>query len=83
MTINRERSIYIRDNLKNRIEEQLRAFEFGMPESYVIAWKSYLAGAFEWGELDFPEYQELDRMLPALNIPNPVGDLFIFDERIN
>ena len=79
MAINRERSTYIRDNLKHRIEEQLRAFELGMPEAHILAWKGYLAGAFEWGELDFPEYQELDHMLPALTTPNPVGDLFIFD----
>ncbi len=57
MVINRERSIYIRDNLKHRIEEQLHAFGSGIPESYILAWKGYLAGAFEWGDLDFPEYR--------------------------
>ena len=73
------RSAYIKNNLKQRIEEQLTAFAMAMPESYIIAWKGYLAGAFEWGELDFPDYQELDCLLPKLIGNKPVGDLFIFD----
>lgn len=58
---------------------EIKTFDSGMPESYILAYKGYLAGAFEWGDLDFPEYQELDRLLPTLNMPNPTGDLFLFD----
>ncbi len=65
--------------IKQRMEEQLTAFAMAMPASYIIAWKGYLAGSFEWGELDFPDYQELDRLLPKLIGNKPVGDMFIFD----
>lgn len=80
MDADRERSAQIRDNLKQRIEEQLAAFPNGMPAAYITAWKGYLAGVFEWGELSFTDYQALDNLLPATVDATPVGDLFIFGE---
>jgi len=77
---NRERSAKIRDNLKRCIEEQLAAFPHGMPAAYITTWKGYLAGVFEWGELNFIDYHALDNLLPATVDATSVGDLFIFGE---
>jgi hypothetical protein len=67
-------------NLEYRIKEQLESFGNNLPERYAIAWRGYLGGLFEWGMMEYPEYRMLLDLLPKINEPNPVSDIFIFDQ---
>ncbi len=80
--ISKEDVVYIRTNLKQRISEQIDYFVPVMPERHVIAWRAYLAALFEWGVIEFGEYDELLNLLPTVIEPNPVSDIFIFEPAI-
>lgn len=79
MEADRERSAQIRDNLKQRIEEQITYFGGEMPERHTIAWRGYLAALFEAGILDYRHYTELTHLMPKIKDPNPIPDLFDFE----
>ncbi len=74
-----ENSERIRKGLHHRIQQQIEYFNGVLPERHAIAWGGFLAGLFEEGILDVKHYTELDRMLPQVDAPDPVRDIFIFE----
>lgn len=74
---------YIRTNLAQRITEQIDYFAPAMPERHVIAWRAYLAALFEWGVIEFVEYDSLLNLLPTVCDPNPISDIFIFEPALS
>ncbi|MEH1871082.1 hypothetical protein [Nostoc sp.] len=63
--------------LQARLEKYIDAFSGNMPESYAIAWNSYLGGLFEWGVIKSSLYRQLLSLLPELSNPDPVLLIFI------
>lgn len=64
------------DELKYRIQSDIDAFEGKLPERYALAWHGYLAGLLEWGVIDIPSYDELFKLLPSIQEPNPIATIF-------
>lgn len=67
----------IEAQIENRIEVDLRAFGYAMPERNAIAWHAYLAGLAEWSVIDFQTYQRLVKLLPKLEQPDPVDSIIL------
>lgn len=82
VNISKDDVAYIRANLKQRITEQLDYFAPTMPERHAIAWRAYLAALFEWAVIEFAEYDELLKLLPFVDDPNPISDIFIFESAV-
>ena len=73
------RSERIRKDVQYRIEEQIAYFGGKLPDRHTLAWAGYLAALLEEGLLDFVHYKELRHLLPPIEDPNPVSDIFIFE----
>jgi hypothetical protein len=56
----------IHKELKMRIEADLSHFHHNLPERTVVAWHAYLAGLIEWDVIPIQTYDELIKLLPAL-----------------
>lgn len=72
----------LKKKLLHRLQQHIAYFNGELPERYVIAWTSFLAGYFEAGVLDFRHYSELLELLPKITLPDPIADIFIFEPAI-
>lgn len=63
--------------LQRRIQKHIDAFSGNMPESYAIAWNSYLGGLSEWQVVNFNLCKELIELMPPILNPDPVLLIFI------
>lgn len=61
----------IEAELKTRIRKDIAFYSGNLPERFSIAWRAYLAGILEWGILEVYSYDELLKLLPAVE-DNPV-----------
>lgn len=59
-----------------RIKADIKHFQGALPERYALAWQGYVAGAFECGGLDVPLYSHLVDLLPKIENPNPILEIF-------
>lgn len=66
----------IKQLIKYRIEADIKHFNGKLPERYVLAWQGYIAGAFEWGNLEPSDYSYLVDLLPKVEEPNPILEIF-------
>ena len=64
------------ETIKARINADIKHFKGNLPERYVLAWQGYVAGAYEWGGLDPSDYSNLVDLLPVVNNPNPILEIF-------
>ena len=62
--------------IEARIKADINHFEGKLPERYVLAWQGYVAGVFEFGNLTPSEYSYLVDLLPKVQNPNPILDIF-------
>lgn len=62
--------------ITSRIRADLKYFQSSLPERYALAWHGYIAGAFECGGLDIASYNKLVNLLPKINNPNPILEIF-------
>lgn len=59
-----------------RIRADIKHFNGALPERFTLAWQGYVAGAFEWGNLQPPDYKYLVSLLPKVESPNPILEIF-------
>lgn len=62
--------------IESRIKADIKHFQGVLPERYALAWHGYIAGAFECGGLNIPSYSSLTNLLPKINDPNPILEIF-------
>jgi hypothetical protein len=65
-----------RQMIEARIRNDIKHFNGKLPERYVLAWQGYVAGAFEWGTLEPYDYSYLVDLLPKVEEPNPILEIF-------
>ncbi|MFZ2488087.1 MAG: hypothetical protein WAZ19_08175 [Anaerolineae bacterium] len=56
----------IRENLRYRLQSDLRYYQQHMPKEQAVAWSAYLAALLEWRVLDLPSHDVLAAMLPDI-----------------
>lgn len=62
--------------IESRIKADIEHFNSELPERYALAWQGYVAGAFEWGSLQPSDYKYLVSLLPKVENPNPILEIF-------
>ncbi len=60
--------------LERRIKADIKHFHSNLPERYAIAWNGYLAGLYECGLIE--RYNYLVKLLPVINKPDPILEVF-------
>ncbi len=66
----------IAEIITEKINDELKHFDNNIPERYALAWKGYLAGLLEWNIIEPFEYGRLNDMLPDIQTPNPILEIF-------
>ena len=64
------------EELRRRIEADIRAFGGVLPERYTLAWAGYLAALLEWGLITPVKYKMLNDLMPKIGEPDPVLGIF-------
>jgi len=62
--------------LASRIKADVEHFKGNLPERYSIAWRGYLAGLYEWNAIEFGYYRSLTDLLPKIEEPSPIAEIF-------
>lgn len=63
------------EELRNRIQRDLKHHTGSLPEKVAVAWSGYLAALIEWGLLSVAEHQSLCALLPKIEDDPAVGIL--------
>jgi hypothetical protein len=66
----------IKDEIEYRINSDISFFKGKLPERFSMAWHGYLAAMFEWENINLTQYDELFKLLPHIDEPNPVATIF-------
>ena len=64
------------DELKDRIQQEIKHFGGVLPERVAILWSGYLAALLEWNLISVGEHAEATDMLPEIP-DNPVMAIFL------
>lgn len=64
------------EELASRIKADIKHFNGLLPERYSLAWRGYLAGLYEWNIIQFGYYRSLTDLLPKIDEPSPIADIF-------
>ena len=70
------------EELKNRIERDMRHFDGTLPERNALVWYGYLAALIEWGQISVDEHERLTKLLPLIE-NNPVIPILLGREENN
>ncbi len=66
----------IAKELASRIKADIKHYGGLLPERYTIAWRGYLAGLYEWNVIEFGYYRTLTDLLPEIEEPSPIAEIF-------
>jgi hypothetical protein len=58
------------DELRFRIQNDIRHFNGQLPERNAIAWRAYLCGLLEWAKIERQAFDQLLESLPSVS-PDP------------
>ena len=62
--------------INSRILADIKHFNKNLPERYSIAWGGYIAGLYEWSFISRESFVELNNLLPKVEAPDPIADIF-------
>jgi len=67
---------FVFSEVKLRFEADVAHFDGQLSRDLTLAWGGYLAGMFEWGAIKLAQYVMVYKLLPKLELHDPIIDVF-------